>query len=113
MLLTVECTGPERLIDRLSRPLNGCLTKEGWEPPAPVYPVFSSTAFCDWGDAGILLQFGGIVEALSLFAKGDKLPGGELRACPEQCAEQGVIRMLRGQCSDLIVKTLNRVQCDP
>ena len=75
-LLTVECTGPERFIDRLGRPLNERLAKEGWALPAPVHPMFLATAFRNRRDAGILLQFGGIPESLELLAKGDKQPGG-------------------------------------
>ena len=75
--------------------------------------MFLATAFRNRRDAGILLQFGGIPESLSLLTKGDKQSRGQVRACPWQCAEQGVIRMLRGQCRDLIVKALNRLQGNP
>ena len=81
-LLTVECTGPERLIDCLSRPLNERLAKEGRALPAPVHPMFLAAALRDRRDAGIPLQFRGVLEAITLLAEGGKQPGSELRACP-------------------------------
>ena len=83
--LLVEGASPERVRDGAGDPLDEGLAKEGRARPAPVDPVLVAAAFGDGRDAGVLLEGGGVGEALALLAE-----GGE-QACREDAAGTGQI----------------------
>lgn len=68
---SVEGVGPERAWDGLPDPFDEGLAQEGGAAIAPVDGGLVAAAFGDGRHASILLERGGVGEALSAFAEGD------------------------------------------
>jgi hypothetical protein len=111
-LLLVRDLRPERMPDRLSRPLYARLADELWTLEAPMDPGFLAAAFRHWRDAGVLLECSGGRIACPLFAEGDEEPGGKDGARTWKGLEQGEIGMALGTLGDGVVEGLNSVQGD-
>ena len=71
----------------LADPLDEGLAQEGGARPAPVDPVLVAAALGDRRDAGVLLERGGVGEALAPLAEGGEQPRGEDRASARQGAK--------------------------
>src|SRR5713101_1755602 len=111
-LLLVIDLRPERMPDRLSRPLHKRLADELWTLEAPMDPGFLAAAFRHWRDAGVLLEFSGGRIACPLFAEGDEEPRGKDGARTWKGLEQGEIGMALGTLGDGVVEGLDSVQGD-
>jgi hypothetical protein len=72
----VEGVGPEGARDGLPYPLDEGLSEEGGALITPVDGGLVAAALGDGGDAGVLLERGGIREALAALAEGDEEAGG-------------------------------------
>ncbi len=70
-------------------------------------PGLLATAFRDWRNAGIFLQFGSRRIAFTLFAKGDKQPRSEDRASAGESLKQGEVGMVLGMLGNGVVKVGN------
>jgi hypothetical protein len=90
----VEGVGPEGARDGLPNPLDEGLSEEGGALIAPVDGGLVAAAFGDGGDAGVLLERGGIWEALTALAEGDEEAWGKGGASARQGAEESVVGQL-------------------
>jgi hypothetical protein len=103
----VEGVGPERARDGLAYPLDEGLAEEGGALIAPVDGGFVAAAFGDGGNAGVLLDGGGVWEALTALAEGDEEAWSEGCASAWQGAEEGVVGQLGGELADLVVEAVD------
>ena len=90
----VEGVGPEGARDGLPDPLDEGLSEEGGALIAPVDPGLVAAAFGDGGDAGVLLERGGVWEALAALAEGHEQARGKGGASARQGAEESVVGQL-------------------
>ena len=103
----VECVGPEGARDGLSDPFDEGLAEEGGAPIAPVDGGLVAAAFGDGSDAGVLLERGGVWEALAALAKGDEEAWGERCSGAREGAKERVVGQSRSELADLVVEAVD------
>jgi hypothetical protein len=103
----VEGAGPEGARDGLAHPFDEGLAEEGGTLIAPVDEGLVAAAFGDGGDAGVLLDRGGVWEALTALAEGDEEACSEGSTSARQGTEEGVVGQLGGEFGDLVVEAVD------
>lgn len=73
-LLPIIGTSPERMVNRLPRPLDHGLTYEGGTLPTPMDPGFVAAALGHRGDARVPLYFLSTCIAITVFAEACQQP---------------------------------------
>ena len=76
-LLAIVGGGPEGMRNGGARPFDKGLADEGGALQTPVDPVLVATALGDRSDAGVALNLGGALIALTLFTESAVLPIGQ------------------------------------
>src|ERR1700730_9561910 len=107
-LLPVIGARPERFVDGLACPFDKGLAQEGRTLPAPVHPALLAAALGDRGDARVLLQFIGALEAVMLLAECSQQARRQMRTCSGQAVKQVEVGQRPCDCRDLPVEHVDR-----
>jgi hypothetical protein len=109
-LLLVIDLGPEGMPDRFRSPFHERLAEERRTLQTPVHPGFLATAFRDWRNACVFLEFRSGGEAFSLFTEGHEEARGKDGPGPWQGVKQGEVGMGLGTLGNGSVKVSNGLQ---
>src|SRR5262249_50643474 len=106
--LVIVSFGPDRVMHRLSGKLMKALPQELRTPQAPRDPAGFPTRFGDRGNPGQVLDFVGILEAVSVRTEGRQQTRSENRARTRETVKQGVIIVLLKTFFELLIKLPDR-----
>src|SRR5688572_7076872 len=81
--------------------------REGRALISPMDGGLVAAAFGDGGNACVLLERGGVWEALAALAEGNEEAGSKGLASARQGAEEGIVGQLGGELGDLIVEAVD------
>ena len=109
LLLVIDLC-PEGMPDRVRGPFHERLAAERRTPQTPVHPGLLATAFRDWCDARIFLEFLSGGEAFPLFAAGHEEAGGKDGPGPGQGVKQGEVGMGVGTLGNGRIEVSNSLQ---
>src|ERR1700686_5342950 len=107
-LLPVIGARPERFVDGLACPFDKGLAQEGRTLPAPVHPALLAAALGDRGDARVLLQFIGALEAVTLLAECSQQARRQIRTCSGQAVKQVEAGQRSWDCRDFLIEHVDR-----